>query len=135
MIFSTFYRAKLFANNKQCFIVNPIMTPNEKNILIQKVHLLVNRRNALSLSSVINVVQKYVSDKNILDDIYNDLNITVNHSHNIMSNDKKVGLLDVINSDMLQLNVNANLPKEVIEIASRPLIDKNIITKSYVQKV
>lgn len=135
MIFSTFYRAKLFANNKPCFIVNPIMTPNEKNILIQKVHLLVNRRNALSLSSVINVVQKYVSDKNILDDIYNDLNITVNHSHNIMSNDKKVGLLDVINSDMLQLNVNANLPKEVIEIASRPLIDKNIITKSYVQKV
>ena len=71
MIFSTFYRAKLFANNKPCFIVNPIMTPNEKNILIQKVHLLVNRRNALSLSSVINVVQKYVSDKNILDDIYN----------------------------------------------------------------
>ena len=52
-----------------------------------------------------------------------------------MSNDKKVGLLDVINSDMLQLNVNANLPKEVIEIASRPLIDKNTITKSYVQKV
>lgn len=134
LIFSTFYRAKLFAHNKPCFIVNPIMTPNEKSLLIQKVHMLLNRKNSLSLTSVINVVQKYVSDQTILDNIYNDLNVTAKHPHHLEKT-KRIGLLDVINPDMLQLNINVTSSQQAIRIASNPLIKDKIITQDYVEKM
>lgn len=135
IIFSTFYRAELFTKDKPCFIVNPILTPNEKSLLTQKVHMALDRKSSLSLSSVISVVEKYIPDQAVLDNIRNELSASLFHLHKTEGEFKRIGLLDIINKDMLQLNEEANNPKTAIQISAKPLLENKIISKEYVEKI
>lgn len=135
IIFSTFYRAELFTKNKPCFIVNPVLTANEKSLLVQKVHMALDRKSSLSLSSVISVVEKYIPDQAVLDNIRNELSASLFHPHKAEGKFKRIGLLDVINEDMLQLNEEINDPKASIRVSAQPLLRNKIISKEYVEKI
>lgn len=140
IIFSTFYRPDLFTKNKPCFIVNPVMTANERSILIQKVHLALSRNSSLSVSSVLNIVDKYISDKSLLTKIQNDLNKSLTYDINRKKNKKDIvnsnlRLLDVINIGMLQLNIEADNAKEAIRKSARPLINEKIVLPMYVDEI
>lgn len=135
IIFSTFYRAKLFKKNKPCFIVNPVLTANEKSLLVQKVHMALDHKSTLSLSSVISVVEKYVPDQMVLDNIRDELSASLFHPHQSDGKFKRIGLLDVVDENMLQLNVDVDDPKIAIEISAKPLLENKIISRKYIKKI
>ena len=91
--------------------------------------------STLSLSSVISVVEKYVPDQMVLDNIRDELSASLFHPHQSDGKFKRIGLLDVVDENMLQLNVDVDDPKIAIEISAKPLLENKIISRKYIKKI
>lgn len=138
IIFSTFYKSDLFTMGKICLIVKPIMTSDEKILIAQKVHALLNHQYpSLTLNRVLNTVEKYVDDKNIVRKIGMDLNdqAKININSKERKYTSKINLLNVINPEMIQLNVEAENATDAVWKSGMPLIKYGKVTQKYIEDI
>lgn len=139
IIFSTFYKAELFTKGKPCIIVSPVMTTNERSLLIQKVHSIISNNSTLTVDSVLNIVSRYVTDNSILNKIQTDLTSSINGKTNNKVDDNgsnsQLRLLDVISPDTIQLDISAENSVEAIKKAAQPLLETDKISKKYVEHI
>lgn len=136
LIFSTFYRSDLFTKNKPCFIINPIMTTEEKYNLIQKVNSQMSSTSFAvpTLNSVMAVVAKTVKKAETLNRIRRDLSDSL-FKAKVVDQAAKLSLVDVLRESYIQLRVEAKDPEDAIRQAAAPLVADEAIEQDYVENI
>lgn len=137
LIFSTFYRSELFDEGKPCFVINPIMTIEEKYNLVQSVNSRLSSTtfSIPTLESVMSVVAHTIKDGAKVDHIRHDLSNSLFRMQVIPQKNNVLHLSDVLKSNYIQLNVQAETPKAAILKAATPLLDDDVITPNYVDSI
>lgn len=132
MIFSTVNRQELFSLNKPVFIVNPIMTTNEKYDMIKSVYAEIGHTSFRlpSISKMEEIIQKYavIEDR---ESLRSELVKYLSNKQVSMNTQKSIRLSDLIKEEYVQLDVSAASWEEVLSIAVRPLIETGVIEKRY----
>ncbi len=123
MIFSTFYRSELFTKKKPCFIINPIMTSEEKYNLIQRVNSEMSSTFYAipTLGSIMTVIGRDIDNPELLAKIRRSLNDKLFRAKTT-NREKELSLVDVLKPDYIQLNIKARTPEQAISIAASPLL-------------
>lgn len=136
MIFSTFYRSELFAKGKPCFVINPIMTTNDKYSIMQKVNSEFSTTDFVvpTLDSVMRIISNNVSDSDLLNRIRKELSDNV-FKPKAVFNKHKISLLDVLKPEFVKLRIKATDFSSAVSIAAEPLLDKEVIEQSYIDEI
>ncbi|MCI1986098.1 MAG: BglG family transcription antiterminator [Lactobacillus sp.] len=137
LIFSTFYRSDLFTKDRPCFIINPIMTTDEKYNLIQKVNsALAGSAFAMpTLSSVMTIVDRVVADHGTRSKIRRELANNVFKVNSVESDPQQFHLADVLSTDEIQLQLVADTPQAAMKLAAAPLLTRGVITQGYIENI
>ncbi|WP_125589002.1 BglG family transcription antiterminator [Companilactobacillus jidongensis] len=136
MIFSTFYRSELFAKGKPCFVINPIMTTNDKYSIMQKVNSEFSTTDFVvpTLDSVMRIVGHNVDNSDMLNRIRKELADNV-FKPKAVFNKRKISLLDVLKPEFVKLKVDSADFAEAVSYASQPLLGKKVISQGYVDEI
>ncbi|WP_273932257.1 BglG family transcription antiterminator [Lacticaseibacillus paracasei] len=136
MIFSTFYRSELFTKKKPCFIINPIMTSEEKYNLIERVNSEMSSTFYAipTLGSIMTVIGRDIDNPELLAKIRRSLNDKLFRAKTT-NREKELSLADVLKPDYIQLNIKARTPEQAISIAASPLVTDKAVTQGYVDAI
>lgn len=136
MIFSTFYRSDLFTLNKPCFVINPVLSSEERYSIIQKVNSKFSANNFVSptLDAVMKVVNNNVHNEITLKRIRKSLSEEVFQTHPVFDV-KKLSLKDIIVPEFVQLNLNCNNYNEAINKSFQPFLNDKIISSKYLSAI
>lgn len=136
MIFSTFYRSDLFTLGKPCFVINPILTDDDKYAIVQKVNSSFSSNNfvAPTLDTVMKVINNNVRNTDMLKKIRKDLSEDIFRSKPIF-NVHKLSIKDVIKPDYIQLHTSYRDYQDAVEASLVPFLKNNIIRRSYISKI
>ncbi|MBS4750945.1 BglG family transcription antiterminator [Carnobacteriaceae bacterium zg-ZUI78] len=136
IVFSTIPNYKLLETSKPVFVVNPIMSVDEKYDIIRQVYSEIGNKHFRlpGVETVMNIVEKYATVHNakaLRRDLFKYF------SNNQMSFETKhvLRLSDVIKQQYIQLNCPATTIQEAIEYAAQPLLDDGVIEKRYVKHI
>lgn len=134
LIFSTFYKAKLFMIKKPVFIVNPVMSIKEKEKLQKQVHSTIFNSTLFSYDDVMKIISATITNSSKLREIQQLLLKKINHVKYkpIKVDSRQKSLTDVFSPSFLQLNINAHSASEAIKIASTPLLQGGYINTHYI---
>lgn len=137
LIFSTFYRSELFTKGKPCFIINPIMTTEEKYNLIQKVNSEMSEASFAvpTLSSVMAVVDHVVDDHETRGRIRRELAENLFNAKVVDPDPQRLRLRDVVTPAEIQLNIEAATPQDAMRQAAAPLLASGAITQGYIDNI
>lgn len=137
LIFSTFYRSQLFAQDKPCFIVNPIMTGKERYALVQRVNSELSLSTSLditALESIMSIVSRTVKDLKKQNKIRHDLETDLFKTQE-RKQESKLRLSDVLNEKYIQSNMNVNSVQDAVEAAAEPLLRSGVISMEYLDAI
>ncbi|WP_334329544.1 BglG family transcription antiterminator [Companilactobacillus sp. HBUAS59699] len=136
MIFSTFYRSELFAKGKPCFVINPIMTTNDKYSIMQKVNSEFSTTDFVvpTLDSVMRIISNNISDSDTLNRIRKELSDNV-FKPKAVFNKHKISLLDVLKPEFVRLKLKVTDFSSAVNMAAEPLLNEKIIDQSYVDEI
>ena len=139
IVFSTTGHHDFLQPGKALFVVNPLMTPLEKERLKNQVALIVGRQQQQpfpQIPEILGVISKHVDEKT-LHLIENDLGslfpAMTEMNQNLLP--IKTPLSEVIDPFFIQLGMKAKDAGEAIEIASAPLLQKDFINKDYINRM
>lgn len=130
LVFSTV----LLDTSLPCFYVKPIMTPEEKNVLVNEVyqHLFGITHQTISVKEIIRTIGQYAS---IYDEkgLQNELSkITFRKKVNLQRGNQPV-LQDLLTKETVQLVDQVSDWEEAVQVAARPLLNTGAIEYSYVE--
>ncbi|WP_025024674.1 BglG family transcription antiterminator [Companilactobacillus nodensis] len=136
MIFSTFYRSELFAKGKPCFVINPIMTTNDKYSVMQKVNSEFSTTDFVvpTLDSVMRIISHSVDNADVLGRIRKELADNV-FKPKAVFNKRKISLLDVLKPEFVKLKIESTNFADAVLTAAQPLLDERIINNGYVSEI
>lgn len=136
MIFSTFYRSELFTLGKPCFVINPILTDDDKYAIVQKVNSNFTSNNFATptLDTVMKIINNNIQDTETLKKIRKDLSDDIFQSKPIF-NAQKLTLKDIIKPEYIQLHAEFEDYKSAVEGSLEPLVADNVIQKKYLLKI
>jgi ascorbate PTS system EIIA or EIIAB component len=117
-----------------CFYVKPIMTPTEKNSLVNEVyhHLFGIEYHDISTKELIQTIQRYanVYDEKGLTDALNQL--TFHKKVDIQRGNQPV-LSDLLKENTIQIVEQLSDWEEAVKVAANPLLESGAIESSYIE--
>lgn len=133
IIFST---TDIPAENQTVFIVNPILDEAEKESLLKQFNLLTSMKQTKNIRSVPDLMAIIKKHTEIIDEqaLRKEL---ANHfqleNPEEIKEQKKPMLKDLLTEEMIQLADHVDNWEEAIQLASRPLLEKDYITEGYIK--
>ena len=136
IIFSTVNNLVFYNQNKPFFIVSPIMSDEEEYLLLERVYSQINSYLTYpKITDLLDIFKKYgtISNENgIKKALYQyfyktDKNTTIEN--------QSLGIRHLIQEDLIQINVSANDWQSALFTAALPLLQKNYINRSYIEKI
>jgi mannitol operon transcriptional antiterminator len=116
------------------FIVSPILTDTEKEMLLNQINNFMNgtrRGNSPSVKTLMDIIKKHANVTNEKD-LYEELTQFFLSKRQFLKESRKPMLNELITEEMIQLHSHAKDWKEAIRIAADPLLEKGYITQDYV---
>ncbi len=144
MVFTTIPNIRLYIQKKPVYVVNPIMTIEEKYHLLHKVHHADEHPLTFpKLHDLMQIISDYavIKDKNRLE---NELARSLrNYTIGKMKNEtkeffyarKELTLLDILRPDFIQLKIKVKSWEEAFYVAAAPLIEAEIIHSRYIDTI
>ncbi|MFD1449060.1 BglG family transcription antiterminator [Oceanobacillus profundus] len=125
--------------NKYLFIINPLLTEEDKWNLRQRVmkKIFGVSNEVLNIDKLMEVIEKSSTINNkerLIEDIQKFLQSSY-RSESYIHKDMNPNLDDLITTDMITIIDQASDWKEAIRIASLPLLKSNSITENYIEKM
>ena len=138
MIFTTVPNIDLYTLDKEVFVVNPVMTAEERYNLVKKVYSYFGSHQFRlpKVNDLIGIVEKNAQIFNrsqLLNDFYNYLLPLGNTSKKDVFSD--ITLLDLLTEETIQITGDYSSYENVLEIAAEPLLNDGIITVGYLEAV
>lgn len=142
MIFATEANLDLFSLAKEVFVVNPVMTSEERYNLLRKVYSKFGS-NKVRLPRVTDLVAIMAKNTELKDTDTEHLQaelytyLLTPHDKRVIDNNKMVEpkLSDLLQIPFIQTNVDISDYEEGIRKAAKPLLQSGIIQKQYVEKL
>jgi len=117
-----------------CYYVKPIMTPIEKNNLVNEVyqHFLGIKYQGLSTTELVQIIEQYA---NIYDEkgLKKALGQITFHKKEDVNRGKRPVLRDLLIEDTIQIAEQISDWEEAITVAAKPLLVKGVIEPSYIE--
>ncbi|MDT2598288.1 BglG family transcription antiterminator [Enterococcus hulanensis] len=143
MIFTTVPNMRLFSLKKPVYTVNPIMSIDEKYNLVQEVQNGTrNLSNDYQFEELLSIIGKHAK---ISDETGLRKELTKHLRQPNVSNTKgrpankeektDLSLSDILSPDFIQLNLSTNSWEEAFYVAATPLIDAEIVSRRYIDKI
>lgn len=143
MIFTTVPNIRLFSLKKPVYTVNPIMSIDEKFNLVQEIQN--GNRNLSSdyqfeeLFSIINKFATINDESGLRKKLLRHLRqprSQYKKNHSVESEEKEdLRLSDILSPAFIQLNVFTNSWEEAFYVAATPLIEAEVVTRRYIDKI
>lgn len=136
IIFSTVNNLVFYNQDKPFFIVSPIMSDEEEYLLLERVYSQINSYLTYpKITDLLDIFKKYgtISNENgIRKELYQyfyktDKNTTIENP--------SLGIRDLIQEDLIQINVSAKDWQSALFTAALPLLQKDYINRSYIEKI
>ncbi len=119
-----------------CFYVKPIMTPNEKNILVNEVYqsLFGIQYKDISLKELIQTIGQYA---NVYDEtgLKKALNQLTFHKRVEVKREEKPVLSDLLKEDTIQIMDQLSSWEEAVTVAAKPLVMNGVIETTYIDSM
>ncbi|WP_260453072.1 BglG family transcription antiterminator [Enterococcus durans] len=144
MIFTTVPNIRLYSQKKPIYVVNPIMSIDEKYHLIHEIQ---NSSEALyrkyKMDELLDIIDRYADIKN-MEQLGKSLESYLHKSEfSIVKENKRyksfvsseLNLLDILRPEYIQLNVVARSWEEAFYVAASPLVQANIIDRRYIDTI
>lgn len=144
MIFTTVPNIRLYSQKKPIYVVNPIMSIDEKYHLIHEIQ---NSSEApyrkYKMDELLDIIDRYADIKN-MEQLGKSLESYLHKSEfSIVKENKKyksfvsseLNLLDILRPEYIQLNVVARSWEEAFYVAASPLVQANIIDRRYIDTI
>lgn len=140
IIFTTFYKTELFAKGKPCFIVNPVMSEEDKIKLSQKVKDIIGNTHSLTIDNVMRIVKNNIEDDFVVNQIGNELikEITPNNFVNIQKNENKLvdnNLVDILDEKIILLNQECTSARDAIKLSGNIMLNRGYFDSNYLYNV
>jgi len=143
MIFTTVPNIRLFSLKKPVYTVNPIMSIDEKYSLVQEIQN--STRNLSSdyqfeeLMSIINKYTKIEDEAVLRKELVRHLRQPkINHAKHKLNEKSEITdlrLSDILSPDYIQLGLATNSWEEAFYVAATPLIEADIVSRRYIDKI
>lgn len=138
VVFTTVPNIRLYSLRKPVYVVNPILSTTEKYNLIREVYTEVGSLafRLPSVEKIMHIVSKNAAIKN-KNQLESELYDYLIGSDNLIAQNQNasVNLIDLIDTDMIQLQVKAKNWEEAIYLAAMPLLKKKCIKREYIEKI
>ena len=138
-IFSTVQNVRLYTMDKPVYVVNPIMTPEERYNLIRYVYS--NSKNMTirfpRVSELMNIIERHSvvnNKKSLEEDLYTYLSESNTLKRQVKINNA-VPLSKVIKPEYIQFGVAADTFEEAVRICAQPLLKDKVIDPSYLEEI
>ncbi|MFB8508035.1 BglG family transcription antiterminator [Enterococcus durans] len=144
MIFTTVPNIRLYSQKKPIYVVNPIMSIDEKYHLIHEIQ---NSSEApyrkYKMDELLDIIDRYADIKN-MEQLGKSLESYLHKSEfSIVKENKRyksfvsseLNLLDILRPEYIQLNVVARSWEEAFYVAASPLVQANIIDRRYIDTI
>ncbi|MFQ7235313.1 MAG: PTS sugar transporter subunit IIA, partial [Enterococcus hulanensis] len=143
MIFTTVPNMRLYSLKKPVYTVNPIMSIDEKYNLVQEVQNGTrNLSNDYQFEELLSIIGKHakISDETGLrKELTKHLrqpNVISTKGRPANKEEKTdLSLSDILSPDFIQLNLSTNSWEEAFYVAATPLIDAEIVSRRYIDKI
>lgn len=145
MVFTTVPNIRLYALKKPVFVVNPIMSIDEKYRLVQAVQ---NEGNPqyedYRVEDLLAIIKKHgtITEVSALKKELNDYlqgrnNKSHKHASKVVNRNKQAefNLLDILKPEFIQLQISSRSWEEALYVAAAPLVDAGVITRHYIEKI
>ncbi|WP_414043935.1 BglG family transcription antiterminator [Macrococcus sp. EM39E] len=139
-IFTTVPNLHLYTFNKPVFVINPIMTNEEKLELISMVKNETNGINNINMIELVDIIKKNANIKDedrLIKSISNYIMGLGSSTNTIKSElvNQNIGLTDILKEEYILLNIDSNNWEEAFYIAATPLLDDDTITRNYIETI
>lgn len=143
MIFTTVPNMRLFSLKKPVFTVSPIMSIDEKYSLVQEVQNETRNHNEnYQFEELISIIKKYSEIKDELalrKDLSKQLNqskiISVKKRMTDQDDHADLSLLDILSPEFIQLKFSMNSWEEAFYVAATPMIEADVVSRRYIDKI
>lgn len=145
MIFTTVPNVRLYTLNRPVYTVNPIMSIEEKYHLTQEVQ---NHNEGYifdyNLDEIISIVEKFaiIQDKDgLMHNLqrYSNQNqksiVLGQENHNHQSLIEDLSIADIVKPEFIQLGLRPKSWEEAFYLAATPLINQNVVSRRYIDKI
>lgn len=139
MIFSTVQNLQLYSYKKPVFIVNPIMSAEERYNLMRKVYAQEGTAPLRfpRVTELISIISKNASITNkvaLEKELYTYLS-SVNSEMSAVKTKNAIQLSDIVKESYIQFGISATTFDEVLRKAAIPLITDEIINEDYINSI
>ncbi|MFS0933871.1 BglG family transcription antiterminator [Enterococcus casseliflavus] len=146
IIFTTKPNFQLYPLKKPIFVVNPIMSYEERTQLFLDVKFETStsiKPNTVTIDGLMQIIQQYstvTSESALRHQLEKFVQETCSPTASIMSQKEKKSkepamLLDMMRPELIQLNKKARTWEEAFYLAANPLIERKIITRNYIDSI
>ncbi|WP_438735206.1 BglG family transcription antiterminator [Enterococcus sp. AZ141] len=146
IIFTTKPNFQLYPLKKPIFVVNPIMSYEERTQLFLDVKFETStsiKPNTVTIDGLMQVIQQYstvTSESALRHHLEKFVQESCSPTASIMSQKEKkpkepAMLLDMMRPELIQLNKKARTWEEAFYLAANPLIERKIITRNYIDSI
>lgn len=144
MIFTTVPNIRLYSQKKPIYVVNPIMSIDEKYHLIHEIqNSSESPYRKYKMDELLDIIDRYADIKN-MEQLGKSLESYLHKSEfSIVKENKRyksfvsseLNLLDILRPEYIQLNVVARSWEEAFYVAASPLVQANIIDRRYIDTI
>ena len=141
LIFTTVPNVRLYTLKKPVFVVNPIMTNDERNQLIQEVyHQPSEAISLIGVEELMAVIKKHAtiedtqSLKKELQSLLTRREVTT-YSASLSEERKPVALIDMLAPQYILTNIKVRSWEEAFYLAAAPLIKDQVISRGYIDTI
>lgn len=146
IIFTTKPNFQLYPLKKPIFVVNPIMSYEERTQLFLDVKFETStsiKPNTVTIDGLMQIIQQYstvTSESALRHHLEKFVQETCSPTASIMSQKEKKSkepamLLDMMRPELIQLNKKVRTWEEAFYLAANPLIERKIITRNYIDSI
>ncbi|WP_195493161.1 BglG family transcription antiterminator [Enterococcus gallinarum] len=142
LIFTTVPNVSLYTLKKPVYVVNPIMTNEERNQLIQEVyHQPSEAISLIGVEELMAVIKKHATiedDKSLKKELQLLLTrreVNPAYSATLGEERKPVALIDMLNPQYILTNIKVRSWEEAFYLAATPLIKDQVISRGYIDTI
>lgn len=118
------------------FVVSPILTDSEKESLLKMVNIHLNdsKQHNVSIEGLMDVIERHVDIRN-RKELSSDLKQYLFRPDIRLQESHKLGLLDFLNEETIQVRDNVADWRQAVTLAAEPLLHNLSITEHYISKM
>lgn len=143
MIFTTVPNMRLYSLKKPVYIVNPIMSIDEKYNLVQEIQNGArNFSNDYQFDEILKIITKYADvrdqtslQKELMQHLRKPKLLNEKNEKKETKENADLSLADILSPAFIQLNLSTKSWEEAFYIAATPLIDAEIVSRRYIDKI